>query len=70
MTPESAPQRVESPCIKVCLLDRHNVCVGCGRTLDEIAAWSRLTAEEQRAVCSVAAERLKSAAVSASRRSP
>jgi len=35
--------RVASPCINVCRLDaRSGLCVGCLRTLDEIAAWSRL----------------------------
>jgi predicted Fe-S protein YdhL (DUF1289 family) len=59
MTPISAPSpRVESPCIKVCKLDAHEVCVGCGRTLEEIADWSRLTDEQQRAVCIKAAARI------------
>lgn len=32
---------IESPCRKICLLDPdRRVCSGCGRTLDEIAAWS------------------------------
>ena len=26
----------KSPCIKQCRLDENNVCVGCGRTIDEI----------------------------------
>ncbi|MGR6805170.1 DUF1289 domain-containing protein [Sphaerotilus natans] len=35
--------RVASPCINVCRLDAGSgLCVGCLRTLDEIAAWSRL----------------------------
>jgi predicted Fe-S protein YdhL (DUF1289 family) len=63
MTPFSAPlPRVESPCIKVCKLDAQSVCVGCGRTLSEIADWSRLTEEQQRAVCARAAARLRDAA--------
>jgi len=39
-----------SPCNDVCTLDDDNVCVGCKRTLDEIVAWSTMTAEEQWAV--------------------
>jgi uncharacterized protein len=59
MTPISAPlPSVESPCIKVCKLDAHSVCVGCGRTLAEIADWSGLTDEQQRAVCINAAARI------------
>lgn len=34
---------VPSPCILVCRLNEHNICVGCGRHLDEIRDWSQLT---------------------------
>jgi predicted Fe-S protein YdhL (DUF1289 family) len=57
MSVPSSPPSVASPCIKICVLDAHNVCVGCGRSLSEIAAWSRLSPEEQREICRVAAER-------------
>lgn len=31
---------IESPCVKICMLDaRAGLCAGCGRTLDEIAHW-------------------------------
>ena len=40
---------VESPCIKVCRL-ADGVCVGCGRTLDEIRRWSRMDGDERAAV--------------------
>jgi predicted Fe-S protein YdhL (DUF1289 family) len=36
-----------SPCMNVCVLDSERVCVGCGRTLDEIARWGRMSAAEQ-----------------------
>ena len=36
-----------SPCNNICTLNDHNVCVGCKRTLDEIVAWSTMTADEQ-----------------------
>ena len=42
---------LETPCIKVCIVDRAaNRCTGCGRTLQEIALWSRMTDAERRAV--------------------
>ncbi len=41
---------VESPCIKVCVLDERQVCIGCLRTLDEIAAWERMDTATRRAV--------------------
>jgi uncharacterized protein len=43
-------RRPESPCIKVCVLDSQACCTGCGRTIDEIARWSRMSAREQWAV--------------------
>lgn len=42
---------VESPCIKVCVVHpAARLCVGCLRTLDEIAGWSRMTPEARRTV--------------------
>jgi hypothetical protein len=32
---------VPSPCVNVCRLDAQGLCIGCRRTLDEIAEWSR-----------------------------
>jgi predicted Fe-S protein YdhL (DUF1289 family) len=42
---------IESPCVKVCVLDpnsRH--CLGCGRSLAEIARWTELSPEERRRI--------------------
>src|SRR5882724_1166007 len=39
-----------SPCIRNCTLDDDSVCVGCGRHIDEIVAWSRLSDPEKRKV--------------------
>lgn len=42
---------IESPCVKVCVLHPEaRICLGCHRTADEIALWSRLTPSERRAV--------------------
>lgn len=42
---------IESPCTKVCVLHPGaRICVGCHRTGEEIAAWSRLTPERRREV--------------------
>ena len=39
---------IETPCIKICTLDVvSKACLGCGRTLDEIANWTRLSAAER-----------------------
>ena len=50
---------VASPCISVCVVDPRGtgVCVGCGRTLDEIAAWSVLDDAQRRAVWDAIAAR-------------
>jgi uncharacterized protein len=41
----------QSPCINVCQLDASGrICVGCGRTIEEIAAWSTLDEVERRAI--------------------
>lgn len=31
---------IESPCIRVCVLDPRGVCIGCGRSSREIASWA------------------------------
>jgi predicted Fe-S protein YdhL (DUF1289 family) len=42
---------VASPCVSICEMSPHNgFCVGCYRTLDEIAAWSVLEPEARRAI--------------------
>lgn len=42
---------IESPCVKICVVHpQARLCVGCHRTLDEIAGWSRMAPEERRRV--------------------
>lgn len=37
------PAAIESPCIKVCAMEpATGLCRGCGRSLDEIAAWTAM----------------------------
>lgn len=39
---------IESPCVKICALDaRSGQCLGCGRTIDEIARWTDMGAGER-----------------------
>jgi len=43
--------RIETPCTKICTLAPGRAqCMGCGRTVDEIARWSSMTAAERAAV--------------------
>jgi predicted Fe-S protein YdhL (DUF1289 family) len=39
---------IESPCVKICTLDARSAdCLGCGRTIEEIARWTRMSAAER-----------------------
>lgn len=41
---------VETPCRMLCGLDANRVCTSCGRTVDEIVRWGRMTPQERRAI--------------------
>jgi uncharacterized protein len=42
------PSASPSPCIQVCKMDDvTKLCIGCGRTLAEIAGWGSMTNEER-----------------------
>jgi hypothetical protein len=39
---------IETPCVKICTLDaRSSLCLGCGRTIDEIAGWAAMSAADR-----------------------
>lgn len=39
---------IESPCIKVCVVEQHaGLCLGCARTLGEIAGWTAFSDGER-----------------------
>jgi uncharacterized protein len=49
--PETGTGTLETPCVNICLLDsKTGLCVGCGRTIDEIARWSAMSESERRAI--------------------
>ena len=48
---------VASPCVRNCCLDEREVCLGCGRSLDEIKAWSEAGDAERLAILEQAARR-------------
>jgi uncharacterized protein len=51
---------IESPCNRVCTLDpATDLCLGCGRTLAEITAWTRMTDAERAQVMAECARRLE-----------
>ena len=42
---------MKSPCVKVCIMDpQRDVCMGCCRTLEEIARWGVMSEEERVAI--------------------
>ncbi len=39
---------IDSPCVKICTLDaRSGLCLGCGRTINEISHWIDMSAAER-----------------------
>jgi len=52
-------KKTETPCIAVCLMDaRTNLCLGCGRSLPEIARWGRMDSAERLQVMSTLRQRM------------
>lgn len=46
-----ARAEIESPCVKTCVIHPESrLCVGCLRSIDEIGAWSGMTAEARKAI--------------------
>ena len=51
---------MDSPCVKICTYDPgRGLCLGCGRTLEEIGDWFSMTDAERRAVTETLPTRLK-----------
>jgi uncharacterized protein len=57
---------MKSPCVKVCQMDpSRGLCLGCGRTLDEIARWGSMSdAERERVMAELPRRRLDVAKIS------
>lgn len=53
----SVADKVRSPCVSICALDKDDICVGCHRSGDEITRWTRMNNEERRDVLRKVAER-------------
>ena len=58
--PHSDP--LASPCVRNCCLDDANVCMGCGRALDEIVAWGTASDADKTAILERSRERLRARA--------
>lgn len=45
------PRPIKTPCVQVCSVDpQSGLCLGCFRSLDEIAGWARLSDADRDAV--------------------
>lgn len=54
---------IESPCVKICTLDAcAGRCLGCGRTIKEIAHWTAMSGEQRKLVMAELSQRLATAA--------
>ena len=50
--------RVVSPCIKICTL-QNDFCIGCGRTTQEIAEWTKASDKRKRDILERLPDRLR-----------
>jgi len=57
-SPTQAHAGTPSPCVRLCTLNEQDICVGCGRTLDDIKAWSAMS-EPEKAQCVARAEQTR-----------
>jgi uncharacterized protein len=44
------PTPVASPCVDICRLDARGLCIGCRRTIEEIAEWPRADEARRREI--------------------
>ena len=61
-SPPSTGQRavLETPCVNICRLDdATGTCVGCGRTVAEIAGWTGMSDRERRAIMAALPDRMR-----------
>jgi len=51
-------ESIESPCVRLCVIEpASRLCMGCLRSIDEIAAWTRMSPEERRRIMDTLSER-------------
>jgi predicted Fe-S protein YdhL (DUF1289 family) len=48
---DAPPRPIATPCIKVCVIDgASGLCLGCYRSLTEVASWQKLSEAERAAI--------------------
>ncbi len=56
--PSSPPRPIATPCVQVCMVDGESgLCLGCFRTLGEIAGWARFSDDERARLTAALPER-------------
>lgn len=51
--------KTKNPCISICKL-KDDICIGCGRSREEMKAWKGMKNKERKMVNEMAVQRLKS----------
>jgi uncharacterized protein len=51
-----------SPCTRLCTLDRDGFCIGCHRSIEEIARWGSMSTEERQRVLEAVEQRRRAQA--------
>jgi uncharacterized protein len=55
---------ISTPCIKLCVIEPSlRLCIGCGRSIDEISQWAGLTEPERQNIMAELAPRLSGIAL-------
>jgi len=52
-------EAVPSPCNGICTLGRQDICLGCGRTIEEIAEWPLASEPRKLTIAEAALTRMK-----------
>ena len=58
VAPVKSISKIVSPCIKVCTL-QDNFCIGCGRSTQEIAEWTKASDKRKREILERLSDRLR-----------
>ncbi len=57
MNEKSPAAEPASPCVRNCCLDDQDICLGCGRSLEEICGWTKADVEGKSRILALAKAR-------------
>ncbi len=49
---------ISSPCVRNCCLDQQDICLGCGRSVEEVVRWSDADNKEKLQILMLAKKRM------------